>query len=141
MQERDLISDISWCMEFYPHESAEIYRDDYNSYPPTIHEWQRVIISRHNFSLTYPLTPHGEDTFAVVYEMESKIITLLDLLIIIYEFYQGPLSEKDKTRFIMRGYLSPHLDSFDKNLDLLMNRNYFVRLVEVAPYVYKIYTE
>lgn len=136
MATNEIVTNVSWNMEFPPQEDARDERDR----PLTQGRWLLRVLSADNFNIVYPITPYDEEKITVPYDPQGQPVTLLDLLTTIYEFYQEPLSQDDLNLLLI--HHEPNEDEpLKTRLDALLGRTIFLSLDRDSPHTYRLIHE
>ena len=127
MATHNILEGINWIIT-QPTEDTE-----YNNKPIEEDTWQRIILSKNNFIIQYPISEYGEETIDVLHETDGQPVTLLDLLTTIHEFYTEDLSDEIREQILAIG---PHVLLTEHLYIVLGMRNILSGLVHIGPNKY-----
>lgn len=135
-----LLDNLEWMVTSNPSKAALLLESEGRFYEDELTEEDRaeIILPGQLFSLVYPIRYTGNVTRTIDYDPEGIPVSVQEILNIIYEFYNAPLTDEDIIGLYRNKRSREDLCGADNLGHILADKIYFSGLQEIDPNVYRV---
>lgn len=135
------LDEIFWDINKDPEEAAYFPEGAKTEYPITQQQFATVVLPGRDFTLILPFARFDEIEKYVLFQTDGAPVTLHDLLLSIYLFYQEEIPNDEMLELIRISVEDGEDEKYsddEKRIDAMKNLIIFEGVVEVSPNVYRL---